>query len=337
MVFKGEKVHESFGCFFLFFNERFEVKQPTNTNHREEALERVNDLLCRFRKEEKSRVTMSGPLLPPKVTVSFVKEEETIAIVSLLSEPANAMDLQFWTELHSALVHIESNPKTRVLIFLSKLKRDIFTAGNDIKELYAPETTAKRYEKFWRVQTTFLTRLLVSPLVTIAGIRGACPAGGAMLSLCCDYRVQTTHKTSSFGLNEVMLGIPVPKFWALRFCEVTLSKALGEKLLLQGALAKPSEALRYGLIDEVCEEGMLEKRVMEIAEKMKRLPRDGYAKTKINLRGAFAEEWYRYGCEEEAKDGFRMLCEPTIVKQLKRVLDGLRGGGGGGQKASSKL
>lgn len=175
-------------------------------------------------------------------------------------------------------------------------------------------------------------------MVTIAGIRGACPAGGAMLSLCCDYRVQTTHKTSSFGLNEVMLGIPVPKFWALRFCEVTLSKALGEKLLLQGALAKPSEALKYGLIDEVCEEGMLEKRVMEIAEKMKRLPRDGYAKTKINLRGAFAEEWYRYGCEEEAKDGFRMLCEPTIVKQLKRVLDGLRGGGGGGgQKASSKL
>ena len=87
------------------------------------------------------------------------------------------MDLQFWTELHSALVSLESNPKTRVLIFLSKLKRDIFTAGNDIKELYAPETTAKRYEKFWRVQTTFLTRLLVSPLVTIAGIRGAWSGG----------------------------------------------------------------------------------------------------------------------------------------------------------------
>jgi len=99
---------------------------------------------------------------------------------------------------------------------------------------------------------------------------------------------------------------------------------------------KPSEALRFGLIDEVCEEGMLEKRVMEIAEKMKRFPRDGYAKTKINLRGAFAEEWFRYGCNEEAKDGFRMLSEPAIVNQLKRVLDGLRGGGGG-KEAPSKL
>ena len=274
--------------------------------------------------------------LSSKVTISRVSPE--IAIVSLRSEPANAMDLQFWSELRDALERVESEPETRACVFLSRLKRDIFTAGNDINELYAPGTTSERYEAFWRMQTTFLTRLLVSPLVTIAGIRGACPAGGAMLSLCCDYRVQTTHKTSTFGLNEVMLGIPVPKFWARRFCEVTLSKALGEKLLLQGALVKPSEALRFGLIDEVCEEGMLEKRVMEIAEKMKRFPRDGYAKTKINLRGAFAEEWFRYGCDEEAKDGFRMLSEPAIVNQLKRVLDGLKGGGGGGgKKAPSKL
>ena len=260
----------------------------------------------------------------------------SISIISLHSEPANAMDVQFWTALRDALESVESNPTARACIFLSRLKRDIFTAGNDIKELYAPETTAERYSAFWRMQTTFLTRLLVSPLVTIAGIRGACPAGGAMLSLCCDYRVQTLHKTSTFGLNEVMLGIPVPKFWAMRFCEVTSSKALGEKLLLRGALVKPREALRYGLIDEVCEEGMLEKRVMEIAEKMKQLPRDGYAKTKVNLRGEFAEKWYRYGCDEEARDGFRMLCEPAIVKQLKRVLDGLKRGAEA-KKASSKL
>ena len=269
-------------------------------------------------------------------TVSVSYASPSISIISLHSEPANAMDVQFWTALRDALESVESNPTARACIFLSRLKRDIFTAGNDIKELYAPETTAERYSAFWRMQTTFLTRLLVSPLVTIAGIRGACPAGGAMLSLCCDYRVQTLHKTSTFGLNEVMLGIPVPKFWAMRFCEVTSSKALGEKLLLRGALAKPREALRYGLIDEVCEEGMLEKRVMEIEEKMKQVPRDGYAKTKVNLRGEFAEQWYRYGCDEEARDGFRMLCEPAIVKQLKRVLDGLKRGAEA-KKASSKL
>lgn len=37
----------------------------------------------------------------------------------------------------------------------------------------------------------FLARLYRSPLVTVAAIKGACPAGGCCLSLCCDLRVMT--------------------------------------------------------------------------------------------------------------------------------------------------
>lgn len=37
----------------------------------------------------------------------------------------------------------------------------------------------------------FLARLYRSPLVTLAAIKGACPAGGCCLSLCCDMRVMT--------------------------------------------------------------------------------------------------------------------------------------------------
>lgn len=33
----------------------------------------------------------------------------------------------------------------RGVIFASGLKRDVFTAGNDIKELYAPQTSRSRY------------------------------------------------------------------------------------------------------------------------------------------------------------------------------------------------
>ena len=77
-----------------------------------------------------------------------------------------------------------------------------------------------------------------------------------------------------------------------------------EVVVTRALLQKPREALRYGLIDEVCEEGMLEKRVMEIAEKMKQVPRDGYAKTKVNLRGEFAEKWYRYGMRRRGEGRF---------------------------------
>lgn len=64
------------------------------------------------------------------------------------------------------------------VIICSGLKRDLFTAGNDLKELYAPNTSMERYKLFWKTSNRFLARLLISPLVTVAAIRGQCPAGG---------------------------------------------------------------------------------------------------------------------------------------------------------------
>lgn len=55
----------------------------------------------------------------------------------------------------------------RGVIFTSGLQRDVFTAGNDLAELYAPLTSEERYTRFWLVSTTFLARLLRSPLVTV--------------------------------------------------------------------------------------------------------------------------------------------------------------------------
>ena len=66
------------------------------------------------------------------------------AIVWLQREPVNTMDLAFWKELAAALAAAEADPSVRGLIFASALKRDVFTAGNDIKELYAPGTSFER-------------------------------------------------------------------------------------------------------------------------------------------------------------------------------------------------
>ena len=50
---------------------------------------------------------------------------------------------------------------------------------------------ACRYRDFWVTSNVFLARLYRTPLVTIAAIKGACPAGGCCLSMCCDVRVMT--------------------------------------------------------------------------------------------------------------------------------------------------
>ena len=106
------------------------------------------------------------------------------AVVTLRREPVNTMNLALWRRLSEVLDELEADPQVlwlwgqgwgggmgrlggpapllppagletkarlspppqvRGVIFCSGLRRDVFTAGNDIRELYAPLTSAERY------------------------------------------------------------------------------------------------------------------------------------------------------------------------------------------------
>ena len=51
------------------------------------------------------------------------------------------MTLEVWEALRGALSEAERDPATRGIVFASGLKRDVFTAGNDLKELHVKHTT----------------------------------------------------------------------------------------------------------------------------------------------------------------------------------------------------
>ena len=267
-----------------------------------------------------------------------------VAVVWLEREPVNSMTLELWTALADALTALENDetvrervtrrckdpstdfrPRAQVegVIFASGLRRNVFTAGNDITELYAPKTTKKRYRAFWMAQTRFLSRLLTTKLSTVCAIRGACPAGGCVVALCCDYRVQTTEGT--FGLNEVALGISVPRYWADLFLARCIDRVKGERLLQLGVLLNPKEALDLGLIDQIVGEGALMAAAQSALERFTKVPSGARATTKDTIRSRFSAEWLAYG-EEEAREGWKMLNEPHIVAALGGVLLRLSGG-----------
>ena len=105
-----------------------------------------------------------------------VTTQDAIAIVSLQKEPVNSLNLDAWVALSETLDKLEKDPGVRCLIIQSTVQRPVFTTGNDIMELYAPNTSKERYGKFWTISNKFLARLLVSPLLTICAIKGASPA-----------------------------------------------------------------------------------------------------------------------------------------------------------------
>jgi enoyl-CoA hydratase/carnithine racemase len=135
--------------------------------------------------------------------------------------------------------------------YKTDLQRRCFSAAS--LSFYFIHLTSKSHptffcRKFWLVSNTFLARLYTSRLVTIAAIRGACPAGGCCLALCCDYRIIT--ETGSIGLNEVALGISVPKYWGLLMQRI-VGAGPAEKLLQFAVMATPEEAKELGLVDDV--------------------------------------------------------------------------------------
>lgn len=91
-------------------------------------------------------------------------------------------------------------------------------------------------------------KLHKSPLVTVAAVRGHCPAGGCILALTCDSRVVT--EDTKMGLNEVALGIPVPLFW-VKVMAQQIGAGRADALLQTATFVGAAEAKALGMVDAV--------------------------------------------------------------------------------------
>mmetsp|Transcript_120941 Transcript_120941/g.347449 ORF Transcript_120941/g.347449 Transcript_120941/m.347449 type:complete len:267 (-) Transcript_120941:168-968(-) len=252
-----------------------------------------------------------------------VAKEDGVAIVTFAGEPVNAMSLAFWKELLATVEGLDADPEVRAMVFHSGLKKSVFTAGLDIRELYVPMTNHDRVYEFWATLSEALVKIYSTPKITAAAIKGACPAGGCVLSLCCDYRAITAD--GSMGLNEVILGIPVPHFWAQVFASVT-GQRQAELLLQSGAMPKAPELLKIGMVDAVVEtaDEVLPAALKEVRKWLKY--RDASrAMTKMSLRGPLAERWHQ-GIEWESDMVWQSLNEPEAIESLTKVLKMLAGG-----------
>jgi len=257
-----------------------------------------------------------------------VKIDGAVAIVNMKHEPVNSMGLEFWEALLTNLTDMERHKHVRALIYMSGVRRHVFTAGNDIKELYAPKTNQERHRRFWLAQTRFLSRLYKSPLISIACIRGACPAGGCIMSLCCDYRIMADIYASQIGLNEVALGIAPPLFWC-KVMEDLVGHGLATRYLTTAKMIDRNEALSVGLIDEIVPIENLLIAAFRVLNIFLKMPASSFALTKYRMRGKVADAWEAYG-EEEAKEGWQLLSNKRTVKALGAVLQRLS------KKSSSK-
>jgi methylglutaconyl-CoA hydratase len=178
-------------------------------------------------------------------------------------ECRNAMNPAMQEELIAALDEASARKSVRVLVLTGA--GGAFCSGLDLAMLRGmrEQAESERRADAERIARLFRT-LHEMPIPTIATVRGAAIAGGAGLATICDFTLATPE--ARFGFTEARIGF-VP---ALVSAYLTLQ--IGEKrcrdLLLTARILHAAEAHAMGLVNEVVEDGELERRVQALAEKL---------------------------------------------------------------------
>ena len=165
------------------------------------------------------------------------------------------------------------------------------------------------------------TALVMSDLPVAAAITGHSPAGGAVLAICCDYRVMAEGKYK-IGLNEVQVGLPVSPV-----LQANLRRLVGshnaERMCIEGRLLSPEGALEIGLVDRLVPLDEVVPSALEWCKKLLAAPSRAMLRTRAVARADLVrlyadperlgpEEFIEVWSSEETQATMR-----TLVARLK--------------------
>ena len=171
----------------------------------------------------------------------------------------NALSPQVLGEIARALVHLNGNGETRVLLVTGAGER-AFVAGADIGAMSA--MTGIQGREFALEGHAALRAIELAPFPVIALVNGFALGGGCELALACDFIVASHNAT--FGQPEVNLGI-VPGFGGTQRLSRLVGKAMALELICTGRQIKADEALAIGLVNHVVPIAQLREKGLELA------------------------------------------------------------------------
>ena len=152
----------------------------------------------------------------------------------------------------------------------------IFSAGLDVPHLMALGQDRQALHAGWGAFFGAARSLAALRIPVVAALTGHAPAGGCVLSLCCDYRVMARSpnpvKPFMIGMNETQVGLAVPE-GAQQLMRRVIGPYRAERLLVSGSMVAADEALRIGLVDTVVEVDQVVPHALEWLSTLLALPR----------------------------------------------------------------
>lgn len=192
----------------------------------------------------------------------------------------NALNDTLVNELFITLDRVARDEAVKVLVLTGSGRA--FSAGFDLTDDSVSDLAdSDTWHKLLSRDIELTMALWAFPKPTIAAVRGWCLAGGLELALACDIIVATNE--ARFGEPEIRYGSG-PTTLLLPF---VLGQKKTNELLFTGESISSLEAERFGLINRVVPEDLLEQTTDELANQIALAPLAVLRLTKLALTRAY--------------------------------------------------
>lgn len=177
----------------------------------------------------------------------------------------NALNSAFMQQLHETFLSAKNNTAIKALLLIGEGKA--FCAGADIQEL--THLNGKNGFDFARQGQEIFNLLESLGKPSLAAINGFALGGGLELAMAATLRIAAD--SAVFGQPEVKLGV-IPGFGGTQRLARLIGKGRALDLCLTGRMLNASEALSFGLVNEIVAKEELHARALKILENLIQLP-----------------------------------------------------------------
>ena len=206
---------------------------------------------------------------------------DRVALITIDDGKANAISHPIAAGIHDALE--QAKAEAGAVVLAGRPGR--FSAGFDLSVMTSSPEAARNLLK---AGADIAIEIHEFPTPVVIASTGHALAMGAILLMSADVRIGA-EGNYKIGLNEVAIGMPVPKF-AVELARTSLSNAAFTAAVNHATVYDPAGAVSAGYLDQVvADDEVISTALTHAAELAERLDPNAFALTRANCRGASLE------------------------------------------------
>lgn len=244
---------------------------------------------------------------------------DEIAIVRLQNAKVNAISHQLTRELKESFLALEQDTDVKGAILTGET--GVFSAGLDVLEQATMDEAEA--EAFWIDYFEALQAMIRYSKPFVCAISGYAPAGGAIFTLCADYRIMASEPKHIIGMHEFKLSMQIPALM-LDIWTYTLGEQKAFQSIQTAKLFSAQEALQENIVQEIAPADEVLERAKQHLQKALAVYAPVYIETKRLARKQLlalvdrdmkqlAKEFVAFGKDPELKKRVQLFAE-----QLKK-------------------